>query len=99
MDIEEIRAALLAGAYDVRIHAADQAEVRGITRPEILSAVVAGEIIEEYPTYYLGPCCLIYGQTATGRHLHVVVSAPPACWIITVYEPNPDLWVDYRIRR
>ena len=41
----------------------------------------------------------LYGKTKTGRDLHVQVSLPPAVVIITTYEPDPEEWIDFRIRR
>lgn len=60
---------------------------------------MSGEIIEEYPDDKYGPSCLLYGQTSADRPLHVLCSVPPRVRIITVYEPDPDEWLDNRVRR
>jgi len=99
VDIEEIREAFRFSRYEMREHAGEQVGRRHITRAEIEEAILRGEIIEEYGSHYLGPCCLVNGATASGRQIHIVLSAPPNHWIITVYEPDPNLWIDYRIRR
>ncbi len=41
------------------------------------------------------------GFTGAGRPLHVQCSYPvrPRVKIITVYEPDKDLWVDLRVRK
>ena len=59
------------------------------------------EIIEDYPEDKYGPSCLILGYTKAGRPLHVQCSYPsrPIVKIITVYEPDPNLWIDFRIRK
>jgi hypothetical protein len=72
---------------------------RNVTRQEVESAILTGEIIEEYPDDKYSPSCLIYGKTEIGRDLHVQVSLPPMVVIITVYEPDPEEWVDCKIRR
>ena len=72
---------------------------RDIERIEIEEAVIAGEIIEEYPDDKYSPSCLIYGRTKSNRHLHVQLSIPPAVVIITAYEPDESEWIDYRVRR
>jgi hypothetical protein len=48
-----------------------------------------------------GPSCLILGFTKTGRPLHIQCSYPrrPLIKIITLYEPDQDLWVDFRFRK
>ena len=72
---------------------------RSIARAEIEEAVLAGEIIEEYPEDKYSPSCLVYGRATGGRHLHVHLSMPPVVVIITAYEPDSDEWIDWRIRR
>jgi hypothetical protein len=59
------------------------------------------EIIEDYPEDKYGPSCLILGFTKTGRPLHIQCSYPSRLLIkiITLYEPDPDLWVDFRVRK
>ncbi len=59
------------------------------------------EIIEDYPEDKYGPSCLVLGFRKAGRPLHVQCSYPtrPLVKIITLYEPDPDLWIDFRVRR
>jgi len=44
---------------------------------------------------------LCKGVTEAGRPLHIQCSYPtrPLIKIITTYEPDKDLWIDYKIRR
>ena len=79
----------------------DQSILRHITRKEILEAIENGEIIEDYPEDKFGPSCLICGKTSLERPLHVQCSYPtrPKVKIITVYEPDPEEWVDFKKRR
>lgn len=87
--------------YEFSKHAADQTIIRDVAVKELEQAVVGrGEIIEDYPDDKYGPSCLILGFTDTGRALHVQCSYPsrPLLKIITVYEPEPDLWIDFRSR-
>jgi len=100
--IEEIRQAFRTVRYEYTLHAVDQSILRHITRKELLETIENGEVIEDYPDDKYGPSCLVYGVTRAGRHLHVQCSYPqhrPKVKIITVYEPNPEEWVDYRVRR
>ena len=59
------------------------------------------EIIEDHPDDKYGPSCLILGFTGAGRPLHIQCSYPsrPLIKIITLYQPDVQLWGDYRIRR
>jgi len=72
---------------------------RAITEIEIVEAVVNGAIIEAYLEDKYGPSCLILGRTSQGRPLHVQCSLPPTVWIITLYEPDPEEWIDFRTRK
>ena len=58
-------------------------------------------VIEDYLEDKYGPSCLILGFTSAGRPLHVQCSYPtrPLVKIVTVYEPDPDLWIDLKTRK
>jgi hypothetical protein len=63
--------------------------------------VARGEIIEDSPTDKYGPSCLILGFTAAGRPLHIQCTHTTRrrVKIITLYEPDPFEWIDFRIQR
>jgi uncharacterized protein DUF4258 len=74
---------------------------RGISRTEVVGAIMNGEVIEIYPTDRPYPSCLIlYIETEPMR---VVVAADPAariCHVITAYRPDLDHFKpDFRTRR
>jgi hypothetical protein len=99
--IEEIRAKIQAGQFEFSKHAVDQSILRQISVQELRGAIANGEIIEDYPEDKYGPSCLILGFTQAGRPLHVQCSYPsrPLVKIITLYEPDPSQWIDFRVRR
>ena len=99
--IDEIREKISAGQYEFSKHAADQSILRLITLQEIGEAIVGGEIIEDYPKDKYGPSCLILGHTQAGRALHIQCSYPsrPLVKIITLYEPDANLWIDFKVRK
>ncbi|MEW6687102.1 MAG: DUF4258 domain-containing protein [Candidatus Edwardsbacteria bacterium] len=69
---------------------------------EIYEAVYDGEVIEEYPEDKPYPSILIFGKTIVERPLHIVCAyneAENLVIIITVYQPNPALWIDYKMRK
>ncbi len=99
MDIRPIRKAIRQGQVFFTDHAVRQMAKRRMDDVEVCEAILLGEIIEEYPEDKYSPSCLVYGQTSKGRHLHVVCSSPPRVRIITVYEPEPREWIDYRRRK
>lgn len=99
MVIKPIRDGILESKYRISDHAVKQMIKRSITRLEIEEAVINGEIIEEYPDDKYSPSCLIYGRTKTEKDLHVQLSLPPSIIVITTYDPDPEEWINCKIRR
>lgn len=101
MLIEQIRRKAAEDRFELSEHAVKQALARRISVREMRQALSRGEVIEDYPTDKYGPSCLVLGMTDGGRPLHVQCSYPsrPVLKIITLYEPDPELWADHRLRR
>lgn len=99
--LDDVRHKIARDEFEYSQHAVDQSILRGIRVDELREAVASGEIIEDYPDDKYGPSCLVLGFTEHGRPLHIQCSYPsrPQLKIITVYEPDPARWDDFRIRR
>jgi len=99
--IEQIRSKVASGLFEFSQHAVDQTITRHITVQEVRKAISVGEVIEDYANDKYGPSCLILGFTSEGRPLHIQCSYPSRelVKVITLYEPDPDRWIDLRIRR
>lgn len=99
--LQEIQIKFLRDEFEFSKHATDQSIIRDISVIEIRESIANGEVIEDYPNDKYGPSCLIFGMTASQRPLHVQCSYPsrPIVKIVTVYEPNPAEWIDYKVRR
>ncbi|HEY0082903.1 MAG TPA: DUF4258 domain-containing protein [Pyrinomonadaceae bacterium] len=99
--ISEIREKIAAGEFEFSGHAVDQSILRRISVRELYEAMVVAEIIEDYPDDKYGPSCLVLGYTQAQRPLHVQCSHPsrPLLKIITLYEPDPTLWIDLKVRK
>ncbi|MCA1959246.1 MAG: DUF4258 domain-containing protein [Desulfomonile sp.] len=100
--IEEIREKIEERLYEFSKHAVDQSIIRDITVEELEEAIAGrSEVIEDYPEDKYGPSCLILGYTKSGRPLHIQCSYPsrPLIKVIALYQPDPDLWIDFRVRR
>ena len=99
--IDEIRRKVSEELYEFSKHAVDQSILRNISLGEFAEAVGNGNIIEDYPVDKYGPSCLILGFTKTDRPIHVQCSYPTRAIlkVITLYEPDEDLWIDFRERR
>lgn len=99
--IDEIRRRVARGDFEFSQHAVDQAIIRHISVQELREAIAGGDVIEVYPEDKYGPSCLIFGMTRVGRPIHVQCSDPnrPTVKIVTVYEPDPALWIEFKVRR
>ena len=76
---------------------------REISRRDVRECIKNGEIIEDYPTDYPYPSCLIYGKIRNMKVvLHVVpsVNDEDSLVIITAYFPNEQTFeADLKTRR
>lgn len=99
--IDQLRSKIRENQFELSKHAVDQTILRHITIGELQKAIAGGEIIEDYPDDKYGPSCLILGFTLAGRALHVQCSYPSRglVKILTVYEPDPAHWIDFKVRR
>jgi hypothetical protein len=97
--IDAIKDLVQRRAFTFTDHALRQLLKRNISDDDVVDALLDDDIIEDYPNDKYGPSCLIYGRTRDGRILHVQCSCPPRVCVITTYQPNPDEWIDGRVRR
>jgi hypothetical protein len=99
--IDELRRRFSNDEFEFSKHAVDQSIIREISVKEIRSVISEGEIIEDYPEDKYGPSCLIFGMTKDNRPIHIQCSYPTRLIVklITVYEPDPEKWIDFKIRR
>lgn len=97
----DIRSKVASDQFEFSKHAVDQTILRHVSVQEIREAVAVGQIIEGYPNDKYGPSCLVLGFTLAQRPLHIQCSYPSRSLvkIITLYEPDPNLWIDFRIRK
>jgi hypothetical protein len=99
--IEEIRRKISEREFEYSQHAVDQSILRHISIKDLQEAIDNGEVIEDYPDDKYGPSCLILGFTESKRPLHIHCGYPtrPLIKIVTLYEPDTENWVDFRVRR
>ncbi len=99
--IAEIRGKVATGQFEFSRHAADQSILHQVTVQEVREAIADGEIIEDYLDDKYGPSCLVFGHTQARRALHIQCSYPSRVLnkIVTLYEPDPNLWIDLKVRK
>ena len=99
--IRELRSKIADGLFEFSEHAVDQSIIRHISVQEIREAFSNSQVIEDYPDDKYGPSCRILGFTLADRPLPTLCSHPsrPLVKIVTLYEPYPDQWINFRTRR
>ncbi len=101
MKIHDIIRAIQDETVNVTLHARKEAKEDSLKLDAIFSSVRHGEIIENYPEDFPYPSCLIYGRTSSGEPVHSVWAYDAENGIailITVYRPDPALWIDWKER-
>jgi hypothetical protein len=95
----------LAGEKRVLIssHGYDELADDQIFVKEVLASINEGEVIEDYPNFGKGPCCLVLQKDRDGKPIHVVWGIPKGCTepavLITAYRPDSEKWSDDYRRR
>ena len=83
-------------------HAVRRMFERGIDEIALSEIIAEGELIDEYPDEKPFTGVLLLGRV-NHRTIHVVLGVDPAtgvCYVITVYLPDPGLWLTgFRKRR
>jgi hypothetical protein len=98
--LERIHAQAAAESIRITQHAHQEMAEDDISLDELLEALTAGQILENYAEHRRGPCCLLNGVTDSGQPIHIVcTTAQPTLIIITVYVPKPPKWVTPTQRR
>ena len=100
--IEVLVSAIKNNRIRVSDHADEEAHADHLSFDDICTSVFQGDIIEEYPEGKPYPSCLVFGLNAGNEPVHSVWGYNMENrWavLITVYRPDPDRWIDSRIRR
>lgn len=73
------------------VYVAARMQERGIKRTDVLHCLEDGELIEDYPTDFPHPSCLVFGYALDGKVIHVVAGCDNEyAYIITTYIPSTD---------
>jgi len=95
LDIQSIRQECNVGNIKWTTHVLERMQERDIEPTDVINCISNGIIIEQYPTSYPHPACLILGTDNKNRPIHIVVGyGTDVVCIVTVYEPDEEEWTD-----
>ena len=99
--LDGIRRKVETDQFEFSKHAVDQSIRRRISVQEVRQTIANGETIEEYPEDKYWPSYLVFCKTTEVSTLHVQCSHPARelVKIVTLYEPVPTRWTNFRERR
>jgi hypothetical protein len=102
MEINQIQQAISVANFRITDHAHEEMVADALALDEVLQSVLTGEVIEDYPTDYPLPSCLILGFLDQVDPVHsawAYNSQTKRAVLITVYRPDPNRWVNWRTRK
>lgn len=99
MDIEEIRSKVGKDEFVLSNHAHEERQAEAISIEDLKTAILNGEVIEDYPEDKRGKSCLVLGYSNV-RSIHIVCGKSNIGWlkIITVYIPKSPKWRTPKLR-
>lgn len=98
--IHDVQALCREGKIKWSLHVSERLRKRNISPNDVLNCIMSGEIIEEYPDYWLNPAALVFGYKLDKQVIHVVVGMDDFVHIVTAYYPSLEKFEsDLKTRR
>lgn len=97
--VDFVKESAAAGAYELSLHADTERLADGLSVSDLEDAMMAAELLEDYPDDPRGHSCLVLGY-AKKKPVHLVcgLTKQRKLIVITVYRPAMPKWLDERTR-
>lgn len=99
LNLERIKKLVEEDNFVISIHARVRMFQRNVSTDNLRDIVIKGEIIEEYVDNKPCPSALMLGFLEGNPYHIVVAQCEDHVRIITVYKPEEDKWIEYKVRK
>ena len=101
--LEQIRTLVARGEVRVSLHGFEELAADAVRVRDVVAGVAEALVVEDYPDYPKGRCCLVLQRDGANRPIHVVSGIPagqesPAV-VVTANRPDPARWDERWLRR
>ncbi|MCH7749806.1 MAG: DUF4258 domain-containing protein [Acidobacteria bacterium] len=101
--LEQDRALVARAEVRISVHGYEELAADEIKARDVINGLASAVLIEDYPDYPKGPCCLVLQRDGANQRIHVVWGIPsgqdsPAV-VVTAYRPDPTKWDETCRRR
>jgi len=101
--LERIQTLVARNEVRVSLHGAEELAADHVQVRDVIAGVAKAVMVEDYPDYPKGRCCLVLQRDAADRPVHVVWGIPsgresPAV-VVTAYRPDLARWDQMWLRR
>ena len=101
--LERIQQLVASDDARISLHGYEELADDDISVRDLLRGIEAAVLVEDYPEYPKGPCCLVLQRDGFGRPVHVVWGiprgAPSPAVLVTAYRPDAEKWDETWRRR
>lgn len=102
MNLDLLKQLVFRKGYKATVHSVYEMDADNFAIGDILEAMKNCEILEDYPHSAPFQSCLVLGFNFNDEPIHMVWAYDDKdneAILITVYSPDPRLWVKYKERR
>ena len=94
--LDRIQTLVAHNEVRVSLHGSEELAADDVQVRDVIAGVATAVMVEDYPDYPKGRCCLVLQRDAANRPVHVVWGIPsgresPAV-VVTAYRPDPLRW-------
>ena len=94
--LDRIQTLVARNEVRVSLHGSEELAADNVQVRDVIAGVATAVMVEDYPDYPKGRCCLVLQRDAANRPIHVVWGIPsggqsPAV-VVTAYRPDPLRW-------